>query len=185
MFFEEPDMEDDNNPELSPAWRIDFTYPDGPRDAEAVAVDVESEQVFVLSKRDVPARLYAVPLRPDTDEALVATRIGFVGTLPQPTKVDIDMAQALKSWHWQPTAMDIAPDGSAIAVLTYAAVYLYSRQSGESIVASLRRPPLKFDLHRVHNAESMSFGQDASTLFITVEQQHAPLLRIDISGDLQ
>ena len=32
------------------AWRIDFSYPDGPRDAESVAVDIENRRALILSK---------------------------------------------------------------------------------------------------------------------------------------
>ena len=40
------------------AWRVDFTYPDGPRDAEALAVDASGGHFYVLSKRHIPAVLY-------------------------------------------------------------------------------------------------------------------------------
>ena len=181
---EEPDLDEDDKPELEPAWRIDFTYPDGPRDAEAVAVDVDNERVLVLSKRDVPATLYSVPLMPAGDEDFVtAKRIGPVASLPQPTNSDLEFAQAIDSWHWQPTGMDIAPDGSAIVILTYAAVYYFPRNSGEDIYDSLRRPPLAFDIRNVRNAESIAFGASGNTIFVTVERKHAPLLRIDMGAD--
>ncbi|MDX1506818.1 MAG: hypothetical protein R3358_00970, partial [Woeseiaceae bacterium] len=180
---EEPDLDDDDKPELEPAWRIDFTYPDGPRDAEAVAVDAAGERVYVLSKRDVPAVLYSLPLLPPDDEEFVtAERIGPVASLPQPTNSDVEFAEALNSWHWQPTGMDIARDGSAVAILTYAAVYYYPRRSGETIYASLRRPPLAFDIRNVRDAESIAFGADSRTLFVSVEKKHAPLLRIDMAA---
>jgi hypothetical protein len=60
----EPDLASGTDIELPLAWRIDFTYPRGPRDVEAVAVDSENEQVLLLTKRTVPAELYSLPLRP-------------------------------------------------------------------------------------------------------------------------
>lgn len=178
---EEPDLADDDKPELEPAWRIDFMYPDGPRDAEAVAVDAANERVFVLSKRDVPAVLYSLPLLPvDGENFVTAERVGPVSTLPQPAKPDLEFAQAIDSWHWQPTGMDIARDGSAVAILTYAAVYYYPRRDGESIYESLQRLPLAFDIRNVRDAESIAFGADSRTLFVSVEKKHAPLLRIDM-----
>ncbi|MGK4421996.1 hypothetical protein ACSLVQ_27485, partial [Klebsiella pneumoniae] len=52
--------------ELSAAPRRTLTvlYPDGPRDAEAVAVDANEGFVYLLSKRDAVPRLYRVPLAP-------------------------------------------------------------------------------------------------------------------------
>ena len=44
------------------AWRIDFSYPNGALDAESLAVDATGEEIYVLSKRTVPAVLYKLPL---------------------------------------------------------------------------------------------------------------------------
>ena len=35
-------------------WEVEFEYPNGPRDAEAAAIDIENERVLILSKRDIP-----------------------------------------------------------------------------------------------------------------------------------
>ena len=43
-------------------WEVRFRYPNGRRDAEAVAIDIENERALVLSKRDIPPQLYEVPL---------------------------------------------------------------------------------------------------------------------------
>ena len=90
------------------AWRLDFEYPEGARDAEAIAVDVENRQVLVLTKRDIPALLYSVPLVPESKKRQTATRLGAVGSLPQPTRSEIEFAAKTDSWHWQPTSMDIS-----------------------------------------------------------------------------
>ena len=44
----EPDLADDDKIKLDPAWSIDFRYPDGPRDVEAVVADPASERIFLL-----------------------------------------------------------------------------------------------------------------------------------------
>ncbi len=173
----EPDLNVDAKPELSPAWRIDFTYPGGPRDVEAVAVDSENEQVLLLTKRTAAAELYAVPLRPISDELVEATLLGTIDTLPQPTRHDIEFAAKIDNWHWQATGMDIAPDGSAIAIVTYLpAIYLY-RRDGDWL-STLQKPPLRYPL-RLRKPESIAFGADNKSLFVTNEKKHAALLRVD------
>jgi len=107
------------------AWRLDFEYPEGPRDAEAIAVDVENQRVLVLTKSDIPALLYSVPLVPDSKKRQSATRLGAVGSLPQPTRSEVEFAAKTDSWHWQPTSMDITEDESHAVILTYGGVYLY------------------------------------------------------------
>ena len=51
----EPDLTMDL-PYAKVAWSIRYVYPNGPRDAEAMAVDVHNETILVLSKRSRTAR---------------------------------------------------------------------------------------------------------------------------------
>jgi hypothetical protein len=176
----EPDLAADDRIASEPEWRIDFRYPDGPRDAEAVAVDVEEGRVYIVSKRDLPPVLYRVPLRPADAEPVQAERVGEITTLPQPARGESEFAPVSHDWYWQPTAMDFAPDGSFIALLTYGAVYYFER-SDAGTAAALAARPLRFDLRRLKNAEALAVGNDGKRLFLTVEQRSAPLLRIDLS----
>ncbi|MBT8098812.1 MAG: hypothetical protein KJO82_03635, partial [Gammaproteobacteria bacterium] len=154
---EEPDLEADDKPELKPAWEIELRYPGGPRDVEAVAVDSENAQVLLLAKRTIPAELYAVPLRPDTDAVVTAEFLGRLDTLPQPSRRDIDFAPKTDDWFWQPTGMDIASDGSALAIVTYhPAVYLYQRDG--DWLNTVQQPPLRLTLRRTPKPESVAFG---------------------------
>ena len=81
---EEPDLTVDANPDITPAWRIEFSYPGGPRDVESVAVDIENERILLLAKRTIPAELYSLPLLPKSNELQIATLLGEIGSLPQP-----------------------------------------------------------------------------------------------------
>jgi hypothetical protein len=175
---EEPDLEDGDEQESEAAWRIRFRYPDGPRDAEAVAVDAANDRVLVLTKRDIPPVLYSVPLRPETGGIVEAQRLGEIVSLPPPTRQDLEFAPQTKDWHWQTTAMDIAPDGSAAVVMTYAAVYYYPFDG--DWLSSLNQVALGFGLRRIRDAESVAFGADSNTIFLTVERKKAPLFRIDM-----
>ena len=133
----EPDLDADNKIELKSAWRVDFRYPEGPRDAEAVAVDATNERVIVLTKRDLPPVLYELPLRPKGDTTVTATRLGTIESLPRPSRPDVDQAVFTRDWHWQPTGMDLSPDGSLAAILTYRAVYVFRLDPGMNLYDSL------------------------------------------------
>jgi hypothetical protein len=97
---EEPNPEEKK---VDYAWRVDFSYPGGPRDAEAIAVDVENNRVLVLSKRDIPARLYSVPLRPDSDKRQEASSLTAVGGLPRPSRRDVSFAPKTDDYYWSST----------------------------------------------------------------------------------
>ena len=180
----EPDVTDDDKVEIEPAWSVDFRYPDGPRDVEAVVADPANDRVVLLSKRDWPPVLYEVPLHPPSDGTLVAKRLGTIESLPHPTRQDREQAVFTKEWHWQPTAMDLSPDGQLAVVLTYRAVYVYHLDPGRSLYESLSGQAYGFGLGNFRNAESVAFSQDSNSIFVTLEGRHAPLLRIDINGAL-
>ena len=173
---EEPDPGAD---EVDVAWEFEFTYPRGPKDAEAVAVDARAERVLVLSKREVPAVLYALPLRPATDARQLAEPVA-VPALPQPGRQDIEFAPKSKNWWWQPTAMDLAEDGSAAVILTYRGVFYYPRKPAEAWEEALRRRPLALTTGDYDTAESVAFSADSRSVYLTFEGRGAPFVRIDL-----
>lgn len=177
--IEEPEAGDDK---VDYAWRIEFSYAEGPRDAETVAVDVENRRVLVLTKRDVPALLYSLPLQPESKKRQEAVRLGAVGSLPQPSRPDLEFASKTDVWHWQPTAMDISDDGSKAVVLTYGGVYLYRRNPGEEWIDAMRRSPVVVSQTRNREAESVAFNKDGSAVYITLEQRNAPVFRLPVKG---
>jgi hypothetical protein len=166
-------------PSTLPSRVIHFTYPDGPLDAESVAVDCATNSIFVLVKRTVPARLYRVPLSGDDGAATqTAELLGNVASLPQPSQRELDRALADQSWHWQPTAMDFAQNDRTAVILTYRGVYIYPRAGGESWFDALQRQPQSLSLGAIRLAEAIAFGSDDS-IFITVEGRKPWLYRLD------
>jgi len=176
---EEPELDDKN---VKIAWQFDYRYPGRPTDAESIAVDVQNERILVLTKRDLPAVLYELPLRPVTDEIVVATQIGVVASLPQPRRQDIVNAPLTDNWFWQPIGMDINEGGSAAVIATYDAVYYYSRNGDEAWQDALAKPPLRQRLGRFNDAEAIAFSSDGDAAFATMEKKNAPLIRIDLSA---
>ena len=53
-------------------------YPEGPRDAEAMAVDVANDRILLLSKREYPPQLFAVPLAVEEGAADVQAQSRWV-----------------------------------------------------------------------------------------------------------
>jgi hypothetical protein len=180
FIIEEPDTKKikGNSPiTLKPSWSITFTYEDGPRDCESVAVDTVSGKILLLSKRDTPPVLYELPLTTKTEKNAVAKRVTAIKPLPMKDEGISDFL----TFSNMTTAMDISTDGRTAVVLTYAGAYLYKKEKDEdwgkvfagAPTAEIAIPPLR-------QAESICFGRNDSTIFVTSEQVPAPLYRVEL-----
>lgn len=168
---------------VRPIWSLPFRFADGPRDCEAVAVDPIRGDILLLSKRDVPARLYRLAWpedRPTLDDPpRVAEFVATLETIPQPTRTDGAGFFPFGAWLSQPTSMAIAPDGSHAVVLTYGAAYRYALPPERDWSEAFRAVPTRVRIPRLRGAESIGFAPGGSGLLVSIEGQHAPLYRID------
>lgn len=182
----EPTLEQQDTYSVRIARQIDVILPDGAHDSEAVSVDTIGEMILILSKRDIPAVLYEVPLRAEeSDGPVLAKRLGIVDSIPQPTAADRRRAPVADDWYWQPTAMDISPDGGTAVILTYRGLYFYPRGRTQSWIEALRRPPVTTMRVEAGEAEAVAFSADGADVYVTVEQRHAPLLRFNMRNQNQ
>ena len=173
-----------------PAWSIVFRWPDGPRDCEAVAVDVRTGSILLITKKRVPAQLFRLPLRPATPNTtgsgvLTAELLGTLTGIPQPTPDEIAAAPHYAKYLSQVTAVDIAPDRGSIAVLTYRRVYLYSRNDNEhadykSWAQALSHEPQQIAFGWLPQAEALAFALDGRSVYISGEHLPAPIMQVTI-----
>jgi len=167
--------------EAEPIRTLRFAYPNGPRDAEALAVDGEARAAYILSKRTLPPELFRLSLATTTDDAVqLAERLGAVGGLRAPTGTERRLP-ALFRWQWQPTAMDFSADGRFAAVLTYEAVYLFEREAGQSWYEALQGKARLFPLAGLPAAESLCLA--GRVIWLTTEGRRAPLVSIPFEAE--
>jgi hypothetical protein len=181
LYFVREPSPSDTSTELQVQHRLRFTYPDGPRDVEAMAYDAAGGRLLLLSKRDQPPRLYGLPL----DLALWRQEMQaeFLSEVPgfrPPTKRDILMNPGRGLWVSQPTGMDISPDGSLAAVLTYRSLYLFRREGTESWPEAFQRQPVEYVGPPGTHDEAVSFSLDGRSIYVTTEGRPAPLYRLDL-----
>jgi hypothetical protein len=181
---EEPDLAAGVVAPLAPRMAIDLVYADGPRDCEAVAVDQTELSVLLISKRSAPPVVYAAPLGPVLRAGggeVVARPVASL-PLPPPSTERAD-AFAPAMLH-MPTALDLAPDGSAALVLSYTAGFRFPRSPGESWAEAFAKTPEQLPLGPLALAEAAAYVGEA--LYVTSEVERlalvrwrAPLLRFD------
>jgi hypothetical protein len=162
--------------------RVSLRYPDGPRDCEAVAFDPASQRILLLTKRDVPPRLYAIDI--DTALAFSIAELEFLGESVRfrpPTSEDfLTFGARDGQWVSQPTGMDIDASGTRAAVISYRSVYVFERAAGMSWLEALAVAPTEFEGPPANKEESIAFSRDGDYLLITTEGVPAPIFKLPL-----
>ena len=142
---------------------IYYSYEDDHRDCEAVAVDPTDKSILLVSK-EPGTKCYAYVLpwpKSDVEKAWVAKLAG---------RLDIPTA----------TAMDVSPDGLRAIVLTYGNAYEFLRQAKETWTAAFSRPPREIIMPQRVQGESICYGPDAKTLYLTSEKLPTPFWEVPV-----
>lgn len=182
-FIQEPELPEPSKKskarklKIKPTHSVSFVYPDGPRDAEAIAFDPISESLLILSKRDRPGQLYALALPELFAQPKQTHTARLLGPLPWDGDVP-SLASLLSNpkrivSHGMATGFDISSDGLQAVVLGYQRAVLLRRTASQSWLDADKTnlPP-----HRLEQAEAIGFSRDNQSVYITSEGKNAPLL---------
>lgn len=173
----EPDRLEDHS--VRPAWSIEFRWPDGPRDCEAVAVDPVRGEILLIGKKRVPPDLFRLSLRPDSDGLQVAERLGTLAGVIQPTDQDLQRNPRFGRYHSQISGADLSEDGRWLAVLNYRTAYVYGRAPDQDWGAAAAGAPIQAPYPWLPQAEAIGFDADGD-LWIGGEKRLTPLLRLPL-----
>jgi hypothetical protein len=162
---------------------LHLTYPDGPRDAESMAIDSRTGILYVLSKRDPQPRLYSVDVSRSLagtgsggGSALVLEYRGTVTSIPPPSEEEIETFR-FGRYRAQPTAMAFSGKHDLIAVLTYRRAYI-ARPGAEGDWLTALNTAL-CPVESVDLAQGETIAIDAGgALLVSSEGARAPLYRI-------
>ena len=163
---------------VSPTATLTVEYEDGPRDAEAVAVDPSNKYIYIITKRDKPPRLYRLPLK-KSKKVVIARFMTTLDRHPKALMKDILSSPRFGPHRYSPTALDFSPDGQSAVALAYHNLFLYTREADESWQQAFRKKPKILIKHQLKQAEAMSFSQDGSQIIFTSEKLPAPLVFLD------
>jgi hypothetical protein len=165
------------------AWTQRFRWPDGPRDTEAAGIDPLDGNLYLVSKKRVPAELWRLPLSSDLAASIeVAERIGTLAGIVQPTNDDLERNPVFGRYRSQITGMDISRDGLRMAVLNYRAAYVYQRVPSEPWNEALQRLPLEVPYPWMAQAEGITWSANGQSLWIGTERLPAPLIEVPLDA---
>jgi len=139
---------------------IRVKYPDGPQDCESVAVDPTAKAIYLITK--TKSNVYELPLpASQPKDVLTATKLCKVAV----------------AWA---TAMDISPDGRRAVVLTYGDAHEFVRADGETWAQAFARAGRKIAMPKRRQGESICYGRDGRTLYLTSEKLPTPLIEVPV-----
>lgn len=152
---------------------ITVRYPEAPFDGEAFAVDAESDVLLFISKRNGPDQaLYTASLSAALDQQAVtlAFRTTIPG-IPLSTGEAAENDYVFGSSTGRVTAMDVRPDRRALAVLTYAGIYVWPRADGQDWAEALRGPPQTLSVPAPGRDQMEGLAYDASGAYLFVADE--------------
>ncbi len=163
---------------------INLTYPDGARDVESISYDPSSDNLYLLSKRDKPARLYSISLSNALN--LESVELIFEGEVAQFRPADAtDFAQFGKKqsqWISQPCGMDISADGKQAVVITPRSIYLFNRSDDEDWPTAFSHKPIEFIGPPSRQEEAVGYMGNGEGILITAEGLPTPVYKFRIIG---
>lgn len=83
----------------------------------------------------------------------------------------------------QPTALDISPDRSKAAVVTYYGAFVFTRVKEESWADAFAKKPTSLGPHGLPQAESIAFSKSGKTLFVVSEGKHSMIRSFSLKAD--
>ena len=165
LVVEEPKLEQNQEQPLPVAWQVEFSYPNGPRDSEAVAVDPATERVLILSKRTFPNELYSVPLRVKENTTVVAEKIADLYPLPRNVPGNEAFYGRAAPYQGMPTGMSLK--ANRLLVTTYRDAYLYDYDD-------VTQEPSRIPLPLASQREAIAFARDSdATAYVSTERKNA------------
>lgn len=145
-------------PALKPSAILTFTYEDGPRDAESLAVDPATGHLLVVAKEKKACGVYRFD--PAASPA-VARRIA---------RLPVNKA----------SGADISPDGLRLAVVNGRDAWMWARSAEEDWAVALTRDPVALPYEPGPNGESVAWSADGRHLFALSEGANPVLHRGEV-----
>jgi hypothetical protein len=133
-------------------WRL--RYPDGPTDAEALAVAPGGVAYLVTKSLLGRSTVYRLPAHPDARHVQRLRRVGTITLAPHGIANPFGIPGELAV-----TGAAISPDGSLFAIRTYAEAYLWRLGAG-GVPAALRQLPRLIRLPRQPQGEGIALPDD-------------------------
>jgi hypothetical protein len=146
--------------------RLDFTYPDGARDAETLLCDPLSGDLYLITKREPRSRVYRAGFPQSTTET---NRLELVGTLP---------------WGWA-VGGDVSRNGREVIVRGYFNASIWERSPGAPLWSAFESSHCSAPLLAEQQGEAIGFDAEGKGYLTVSEGLHPPLYYFERSVPME
>lgn len=145
-----PEPHDSEN-EVESFEKISFFYPDGTHDAEALLVDNNTKDIYIITKQDSLSGIYKIAYPQDQNSV---NKAQLIGQLPFNGVV----------------SAAFSPDGNEVLIKTYSSVYYWRLDNGSSIRQVLHAAPVHVSYLPEPQGEAITFSNDNKGFFTLSER---------------
>lgn len=156
--FKEPTVSTDT---ITMFEKLTFKYPDGSNNAEAIIVDNDLKDIYIITKSTVKTNVYKIPY-PQTTIGTMEARL--ITSLPFTTVV----------------AAGISADGREIVIKTYAEIYYWKRNGTQTIEDIIKTSATLLKYKLEIQGEAFCFKND-NTGFYTLSEKPAFSTAVDLN----
>jgi len=131
--------------------RFEFTYPDGPVDAESIMIDPWTKDIYIVTKSGYRSILYRAKA-------------------PQNSTQRTELEKLAQFPFNGAVASDISADGYHIGIKTFSRIYYWHRETGQSVVDAMKVQPRLLPYILEPQGEAFGWLPDASGYFTLSEK---------------
>ncbi len=131
--------------------KISFRYPDGAHDAEAILVDNETKDIYIITKQDAKSLLYKLPYPQSINSMNTANLSGslsFNGV----------------------TSAALSPDGNELLIRTYTNIYHWKKRKKQNLEQLLTTTPVSLTYQFEPQGEAICFKNDNAGFYTLSER---------------
>ncbi len=172
---------------VKPLKRVKIRYPDGPHNAEGMAVYPNGD-IYIITKEEnlreleaYPAKIYKLPAQTWQDEANKIKTVDYIG------EIDLEIINPAATAYGQVvSAFDIAPDGKSFIVLTYENAIEFNIDLSNQLIKPTSQLEKGKDykvieLRSLPQQESITYLPSGQSFLYNTEHHwfEAPIIRVD------
>ena len=162
---------------VNPLATIEFKYPDGARNCEAVGVDVGTQSILLVTKEKNPGcDVFRLPLPLDKQ--------GKLSDLPAQPQEAKHLARIAVPTI---TGLTVAPDGKRVVLLGRSQLFEFSRPTtpaadwSDPFVRLFKAAPRMLAKPKQEQGEAVCFSLDGKKLYVASEGKNEPIWELEIS----